>query len=118
MKLICIQSCTFRHFTKNCILNIMSAKIFRHIFLWKLSPKHYFGTIGCYITQIQKYIVSHEISKNNLLEMFHIKVCFLRTYLIKGVDPKNYKKQPLLDSRGSFYKFLDQPLLSSKLKKN
>ena len=32
IKLKYIQSCTFRHFTKNCILKNMSEKPFRHIF--------------------------------------------------------------------------------------
>ena len=42
IKLIYIQSCTFRHFTKKCILKNMSEKTLRHIFLRKLSPKLYF----------------------------------------------------------------------------
>ena len=40
--LIYMQSCTFRHFTKNCTLKNMSEQTFRHILLRKTSPKRYF----------------------------------------------------------------------------
>ena len=40
IKLIHMQSCTFRHFTKKNIVKNMSEKTFRHIILRKLSPKH------------------------------------------------------------------------------
>ena len=39
IKLIFIQSCTFRHFTKKCILKNMSEKTFHHIFFAGISPK-------------------------------------------------------------------------------
>ena len=38
IKLINIQSCTFRHFTKKCILKNVSEKTFRRNFLRKFSP--------------------------------------------------------------------------------
>ena len=49
-----LYSCKVVHFTilqKNCILKNMSEKTFRHIFLRKLSPKHYFRGLrqNCFV---------------------------------------------------------------------
>ena len=64
IKLICVQSCTFRNFTKNCILQNMSEKTFRHIFLRKTSPKHYFKNSTKICPKYPSKNLTKNLSKN------------------------------------------------------
>ena len=107
---------------------IMLCRFFVHFYyssflILRLEIMKQYGIVFFYftifITQAKDISVRKCCSEDEVkLKLCIIKSVFLRTYLTKGVDSKIWKKLPLallisIFSRGSFFKFLDQPLLSS-----
>ena len=87
IKLICIQSCTFRHLQKKCFFKNISEKIFRHIHLRKLSPKHYFSVAiwlhYCIWYFLKLCIFMHKsLSLNQYWKINYIYFCLLKDFSI------------------------------------